>query len=249
MNENRQPPFLKSAIADGLVKFISEGKAERIHYIAADHSERWADPEEKVRAEFWAELIYKYEYRPERIRFEVKIPRRTPNDLADLVIYGDKDEELKAPYFVFECKRADISDAEFAQSVEQACGNRANLAAPFCGAIAGLTRRFLRFDKFPPGERDKNILPDIAIRYGKAPDWRFYRNVPGNDLVACSARRTPCCNPQMSPDSVGRWTPQPHRSLRRVLQNNLRQTPRREEPGTQRRRAVYFPAPPRRNRR
>jgi type I restriction enzyme M protein len=184
MNEKPQPPFLKYAIADGLAKFTSEGKTERIHYLAADHTERWADPEEKVRAEFWAELIYKYEYRPERIRFEVKVPRRTPNDLADLVIYGDKDEELKAPYFVFECKRADLSDAEFAQSIEQSCGNRANLAALFCGAIAGLTRRFLRFDKFPPGERYKNILPDIPVRYGKPPDWRFYKNVPGNDLVA-----------------------------------------------------------------
>lgn len=184
MNNNLQPPFLKQAIADDLVKFTGDGKSERIHYLSAGHSERWADPEEKVRAEFWAELIYKYEYRPERIRFEVKVPRRTPNDLADLVIYGDKDEELKAPYFVFECKRADVSDAEFAQSVEQACGNRANLAANFCGAIAGLTRRFLRFDKFPPGERDKNILPDIPVRYGKLPDWRFYKNVIGNDLAA-----------------------------------------------------------------
>src|SRR5437867_565712 len=127
MPEKPQPPFLKLAIADGLVKFTGEGKSERIHYVNADHSERWADPEEKVRAEFWAELIYKYEYRQERIRFEVPVPRRTPNDRADLVIYGDKDEELKAPYFVFECKRADVSDAEFTQSIEQACGNRANL--------------------------------------------------------------------------------------------------------------------------
>jgi type I restriction enzyme M protein len=184
MNNKPQPPFLKCAIADGRVKFTGDGKTERIQYIAAEHSERWADPEEKVRAEFWAELIYKYEYRPDRIRFEVKVPRRTPNDLADLVIYGDKDEELKAPYFVFECKRADVSDAEFTQSIEQACGNRANLGAQFCGAIAGLTRRFLRFDKFPPGERDKNILPDIPVRYGNLPDWRFYKNVPGKDLAA-----------------------------------------------------------------
>ena len=132
-----QPPYLKQAIADGLVKFTGEGKTERIQYVAAAHSERWADPEEKVRAEFWAELIYKYEYRPERIRFEVKVPRRTPNDLADLVIYGDKDEELKEPYFVFECKRADVSDAEFAQSIEQACGNRANLAARFAVQLPG----------------------------------------------------------------------------------------------------------------
>lgn len=179
-----QAPFLNLAIVDGLVEFSGEGKSERIRYVAAEHSERWTDPEEKVRAEFWAELIYKYEYRAERIRFEVKVPRRTPNDLADLVIYGDKDDELKSPYFVFECKRAEVSDAEFAQSIEQSCGNRANLGAHFCGVIAGLTRRFLRFDKFPPGERDKNILPDIPVRYGKLPDWRFYKNVPGGDLAA-----------------------------------------------------------------
>ena len=80
--------------------------------IAADHSERWSDPEEKVRAEFWAELIYKYEYDLNLIKFEVRVPRRTPNDLADLVIY--RDEESKDPYFVFEIKRSDISDAEFA---------------------------------------------------------------------------------------------------------------------------------------
>ncbi|MEI6606242.1 MAG: N-6 DNA methylase [Verrucomicrobiota bacterium] len=178
MHDTRQPPFLKHAENDGFIKFTGDGKTERVHYVAADHSERWADPEEKVRAEFWAELIYKYEYRPERIRFEVKVPRRTPGDLADLVIYGDKDDELKAPYLVFECKRADVSDAEFTQAIEQACGNRANLAAPFCGVIAGMTRRFLRFDdarKYPPGERDRNILADIPIRYGKPPAWRFYK--------------------------------------------------------------------------
>jgi len=187
MPDQTQPPFLKHAINDGLVKFTGEGKTERIHYVAADHSERWADPEEKVRAEFWAELIYKYEYRTERIRFEVKVPRRTPNDLADLVIYGDKDDELKAPYFVFECKRADVSDAEFAQSIEQACGNRANLDAKFCGTVAGLTRRFLRFDKFPPGERDKNHI-QMPVRYGKPPPWRFYkggfRNEEGKKVAA-----------------------------------------------------------------
>lgn len=174
--------FLGRAIADGHAEITGEGKTERIHYVAADHSERWADPEEKVRAEFWAELIYKYEYRPERIRFEVTVPRRTPADRADVVIYND--DELKSPYFVFECKRADITDAEFAQAIEQACGNRASIEAKFCGVIAGLTRRLLRFDKFPSGEREKNHLPDIAVRYGKPPDWRFYKNATGKDLAA-----------------------------------------------------------------
>lgn len=176
--------YLEQTIEDGHAKITGDGKTQRIHYIAASHSERWSDPEEKVRAEFWAELIYKYQYRPERMRFEVKVPRRTPHDLADIVIYGDKDEELKAPWFVFECKRADASDAEFTQAIEQSCGNRASLGATYAGTIAGLTRRLLRFDKFPAGERDKNIMTDIPVRYGKPPEWRFYKNEPGKDLSA-----------------------------------------------------------------
>jgi type I restriction enzyme M protein len=172
MSDTIQPPFLKHALADGLAKITGEGKNERIHYIAANHSERWADPEEKVRAEFWAELIYKYEYSPERIGFEVKVERRTPDDKADLVIYADA--EKKDRYFVIECKRPDVSDAEFAQAIEQACGNRASLGAKFCGADAGLTRRFLSFEKHPSGERDKNHI-QMPVRYGKPPAWRFYK--------------------------------------------------------------------------
>jgi type I restriction enzyme M protein len=185
--------YLEQAIADGHAEIKGEGKKERIYYLAADHSERWSDPEEKIRAEFWAELIYKYEYNPKLIQFEVKVPRRTPNDLADLVIY--KNEEYKDPYFVFEIKRSDISDAEFAQSIEQACGNRASLGAPFCGSIAGLTRRLLRFDdkqKYPPMERDRNHLTDIPKRFGKPSEWRFYKNKPGQKLKVVP--RTELCS-------------------------------------------------------
>ena len=173
MPDDKAKTYLERALADGHAEITGEGKTERIRYKSANHTERWADPEEKVRAEFWAELIYKYEYSPERMRMEVIVPRRTPSDRADLVIYSD--DELKTPYFVIECKRPDISDAEFAQAIEQACGNRASLEAKFCGVVAGLTRRLLRFDNFPPGERDRNVLTDIAIRYGKPPEWRFYK--------------------------------------------------------------------------
>src|SRR5260370_13270285 len=182
MRSNDRPTFIERALADGHAAIIGEGKSERIHYKAANHSERWSDPEEKVRAEFWAELIYKYEYPPERIHFEVTVPRRTPNDYADLVIYSDDD--LKSPYFVFECKRADVSDAEFAKSIEQACANRARLGANFAGAIAGLTRRLLRFDRFPSGERDRNHLTDTPKRYDKPPEWRFHNDNPGRELSA-----------------------------------------------------------------
>ena len=132
--------------------------------------------------ELWAELIYKHEYAPELIDFEVNVPRRTPNDYADLVIYSD--DEKKMPYFVIECKRADISDAEFNQAIEQACGNGASLGANYCGAVDGIRRRLLRFDKYPRGERERNHITDFPVRYGNPPPWRFYKNEPGKDLTA-----------------------------------------------------------------
>ncbi len=173
MSEKPKHSYLERAFNEGIVRLTGEGKAERIHYVATDYSDKWSDPEEKVRAEFWAELIYEYEYPVNRIVFEKIIPRRTPGDRADLIIY--EDDEKKKAYFVFECKRADVSDAEFEQAIEQACGNRANEAAPYAGTIAGLRRRLLRFDIFPPGERERNHLTDIPVRYGKPPIWRFYK--------------------------------------------------------------------------
>jgi type I restriction enzyme M protein len=167
--------FLERAKTDGLIRFTGEGRSERIHYVAVKHSERWSDPEEKARAEFWAKLHYHYNYKPELIGFEVPVPRRTPEDKADLVLY--RDAELKRPFAVIECKRDGITDAEFAQAIEQACGNRASLGAIYSGVVAGITARFLDFDsdRFPPGERQKNIIADLPKNYGKPPAWRFIK--------------------------------------------------------------------------
>ena len=70
MSDGEKHTFIERAIADGYAELSGEGKTERVRYVAADRSERWSDPEEKVRAEFWAELIYKYDYSPDRIRLE-----------------------------------------------------------------------------------------------------------------------------------------------------------------------------------
>ena len=47
------------AINDGHLRLDKSGKTEKIYYVAVARAERWSDPEEKVRAEFYAELIYK----------------------------------------------------------------------------------------------------------------------------------------------------------------------------------------------
>lgn len=174
---------LERAFADGHLKLTGEGKAERVHYAAVSHSERWNDPEEKVRAEFYAELIYRYEYKPVRIGVEITVPDRTPKDSADLVIF--RDDERKDPYAVVECKRDGITDAELRQSVEQAFGNghAHKFRAAYVGVVAGVSRLFFDCsDKFPALERQKNRLADLPIRYGKPLRIKFRKGDEAHDI-------------------------------------------------------------------
>lgn len=166
------------ARSEGHLRLDTSGKTEKIVYVAVNHAERWSDPEEKVRAEFYAELIYKYGYSPQRIGVEVTVPDRSPNDFADLVVFHD--DERKKPYAVIECKKDGISDAEFNQAVEQAWGNgnAHKFRAAYVGVVAGGTRKFLNADdKYGALERDKNVVADLPMGYGKPPEYKYRKGV------------------------------------------------------------------------
>ncbi|MDQ3812921.1 MAG: N-6 DNA methylase [Armatimonadota bacterium] len=169
---------MNEAFARDYLRLQGEGTRQRIIYRAINHSERFADPEEKVRAAFYAELIFKYGYAPERIGVEVTVPDRTPRDAADLVVFHD--DAHTRPFAVIECKRDGVSDAEFSQAVEQVCGNGtySKFRAAYVGVIAGATRRWLDFsDKYGVLEREANIIADLPRGYGKPQEWRFHYGV------------------------------------------------------------------------
>lgn len=170
--------YLDKAIGEGHLRIDQSGKFEKIVYVAGGRSERWSDPEEKVRAEFYAELIYRYGYPPERIGVEITVPDRSPNDYADLIVF--RDDTQKNPFAVIECKKESISDAEFTQAVEQAWGNgnAYKFRAAYIGVVAGSTRRFLDCaEKFGALERDKNVIADLPINYGKPPAYKYRKGV------------------------------------------------------------------------
>ena len=178
--------YLEQALKDGHAEIVGEGKQQKIFYKAVDHSERYGDPEEKVRAEFWAELIYRNQYEPMRIGIEITVPDRTPSDRADLVIFHDN--ERKRPYAVIECKKDGVTDAEFNQAVEQAYGNGtwAKFRADYVMVVAGATRRVLDCtDRYGALERDKNIVADLPIKYGKPEEYK-YKKEGGLDIQPVS---------------------------------------------------------------
>ena len=147
INEGTFMSPLQRAIKDKYISIVGNEGKRKIYYVASEnHSENFEDPEERVRAEFYAELIYKYEYPANRIRVEVTIPDRLPTDRADIVVFSD--DACTRPYAVVECKKEGVTDAEFNQAIEQGVGNASwvKLRAEYVVIIAGGTRRVLEVE-------------------------------------------------------------------------------------------------------
>ena len=180
--------YLKRAIKDGYAYVSGDEKASKITYVTSDNfSVKFDNPEEQVRAEFWSELIYKYDYPANRIKVEVTVPDRLPTDRADIVVF--RDDDCKRPYAVVECKKDGVTDAEFMQAVEQGVGNATwvKLRADYVVTVAGSTRRVLDVtDKYGAMERELNILADLPKAYGKPQEYRFYKGDKDNDIQPVS---------------------------------------------------------------
>ena len=185
-NDNEDSLFekiIQRGIEKGYIS-LSEDRGKITYQGSRDYTTSFKNPEEKVRASYFAELVLDYNYPTKRIDFEVTIPRRTPEDRADIVVY--EDDELKKPYLVVECKKDGITDAEFKQAIEQVFGNANSLRAIFATVIAGTTRTAFNVADFKPSEREKNVIADIPKKYGKAPKYRFIKGDSVNDIKTVS---------------------------------------------------------------
>jgi type I restriction enzyme M protein len=159
--------WLGRALEDGHIQIIASGKSEKVRYVACNVAEKWSDPEEKVRAAYYAELIYRYGYDPELLGVEVTVPDRVPYDRAEIVVFRDK--ARTRPFAVIECKRDGVTDTELKQAIEQAFGNghAHKFRAQYIGVIAGQTRAFYDCsDSFGALEREANIVADLPVKFG-----------------------------------------------------------------------------------
>ena len=102
---------------------------DKIIYEELNKSYKFSDPEEKVRASIYIILIEKYKYSPDVIELEVAVPRRTPNDSADIVVFTDTTK--KQSHIVVEAKKEGVSQSEFLQAIEQGFGNANSLRSAY----------------------------------------------------------------------------------------------------------------------
>jgi type I restriction enzyme M protein len=185
-NKNNQSIFEKNIQRGIEAKIISfnEDKSKITYHCSRDFTTSFKNPEEVVRASYFTELVLDYNYPTKRTNFEVIVPRRKPEDKADIVVY--EDDELKKPYLVVECKKEKITDAEFKQAIEQAFGNANSLRAKFASVIAGTTKTAFDVAGFKSSEREKNVISDIPVKYGKTPKYRFIKGEEDKELKTVS---------------------------------------------------------------
>ncbi len=174
----KQTDFIQIGKQKGYIEILDEGTT--IRYVIPGKRYKFTDPEEQVRARYYVELIEKYQCPQERIDLEVTVPRRTPSDSADIVVFRDDDK--KAPFIVIECKKDGVSDAEFTQAIEQAFGNCNSLSGHYAVVIAGNTRRFFEAKGYKPLERIENVIADIPVGYGRVEEWRYKKGAPDWEL-------------------------------------------------------------------
>lgn len=132
--------------------FAFDGK--KIKYLSTGKKYNFSDPEEKVRAEYYFDLIEKYNYPTKRIDTEIKT--KPDKDTADIVVY--QDDELKQPYLVVECKKDGITDAEYKEAIEQVFRYANYLRARFAAVVAGNTKTVFDVAGFKAGGKEIKML-------------------------------------------------------------------------------------------
>jgi hypothetical protein len=129
--------------------------------------ERRDTPEERVRQAIASELMTRYGYRREDMRLELPVQMGSSADKrADIAIFRSETEagqrDQHSAYILIECKRADVSNTDFAAAKDQlrsymaACSN-----AHFGMVIAGNRRVCYREIKHPDGHYKTMEVNDI----------------------------------------------------------------------------------------
>ena len=152
--------LIQQGIAKGLISFNDD--KSRITYVHQKKGRDYNTPEEKVQAETFLRLILDYNYPVKRIKQFVPVTMGRDIKYADIVVYAD--DMCLTPYILVECKRQEVSEAEYQQAIEQAYSYAFALPSnvKFVWVTSGIKSDYFEVDK---SQNTRNQLPDIP-QYG-----------------------------------------------------------------------------------
>ena len=148
--------YIKIGVEQGLISFDKE--MSRITYTFQNKPRNYNNPEEKVQAETFLRLILDYKYPVNRIKQFVPVTMGSEVKEADIVVY--EDDMCMSPHILIECKRQEVSEAEYQQAIEQAYSYAFALPCDikYVWVTSGIKSDYFEVDK---NQNTRNQLPDI----------------------------------------------------------------------------------------
>ena len=148
--------YIKIGVEQGFISFDKE--MSRITYTFQNKQRNYNNPEEKVQAETFLRLIIDYKYPENRIKQFVPVTMGSEVKEADIVVY--EDDMCMSPHILVECKRQEVSEAEYQQAIEQAYSYAFALPCDikYVWVTSGIKSDYFEVEK---NQNSRNQLPDI----------------------------------------------------------------------------------------
>lgn len=152
--------YLEQGLQQGIIE-LNEDKS-RITYFGHNKS-RALDPEEQVQAKIFCQLVIKYGYPVQRIKCFVPVTMGSSQKEADIVVYND--DACLQPHILVECKREEVSEAEFRQAVEQAYSYAYSLPndTKWIWVTSKIKNIYLKVDKSQQTREESPDIPAFGI--------------------------------------------------------------------------------------
>ena len=152
--------YIQIGIEKGLISFNEDNS--RIKYCYQGKERNYNNPEEKVQALAFLQLVIDYNYPERQIKQFEPVTMGSEVKEADIVVF--EDEVCVKPLILVECKKQDVSEAEFQQAINQAYSYAFALPneVKYVWITSGIKNDYFEVDK---SQNTRNQLPDIP-QYG-----------------------------------------------------------------------------------
>lgn len=194
-------------IAEGIKKKLIrlEDDDKYIVYLHQNKRRNFTNPEERVQAETYLQLVLTYKYPLDRIQLYVPVQMGSETREADIIVYSDALH--KSPLIVLECKKETVSELEFIRASDQATSYAVAEGARYVWTTSKLKNEYFEIPAKKP--KDRIPIPDIPqfgvdklARFKFAKDGGTAKN--GQKLFPLQV---------VSPDDLTRRFQQAHQAL------------------------------------
>ena len=174
-NVKKNDNIIDQGIKKNLIRiYDKDNNYCRIEYVKHGISRDYNKPEAKVEAKAYLTLVLLYDYPDDHISLFAPVTIGSSQREADIEVYSDPKKEK--PLIIVECKKEEVTEAEFRQAVEQAYSYAVSEGARYVWTTSGIKNEYYEVALQKPKAR--RIVADIP-RFGASVISRYRYSVNG----------------------------------------------------------------------